>query len=83
MASESDRRDQLALDRTLLANERTLLAYLRTGLAFLAAGAGLLELVDTLTARVAGWGFVSLGALAIPLGFWRFLSVRRRLRQRP
>ncbi len=81
MASETDLRDQLAVNRTQLANERTLLAYLRTGLALIASGAGLLEFGGTLTARWVGGILIGLGVLAFPLGIWRFLSIRRQLRQ--
>jgi putative membrane protein len=79
MEPDLDRRDQLALDRTMLANERTLLAYLRTGLALLGGGAGVLEFVDAAVAPVVGWLFIAAGVLTFPLGFWRYLSVRRRL----
>ena len=79
-AAVTERRDQLALDRTLLANERTLLAYVRTALALLGAGVGLLEFVDTTASSLGGWSCVVLGALTLPLGLWRYLVVRARLR---
>ncbi|MBW3628043.1 MAG: DUF202 domain-containing protein [Gemmatimonadetes bacterium] len=80
MPPDSDRRDQLAVDRTLLANERTLLAYVRTALALLGAGVGLLEFVDATAASFAGWTCAVAGALMVPLGLWRYLTVRARLR---
>ncbi|HEX8694995.1 MAG TPA: DUF202 domain-containing protein [Longimicrobium sp.] len=79
MASETELRDQLALDRTFLANERTLLAYVRTALALAGAGAGLLGFVETPAARSGGWVLLVAGALVMVLGIWRFLTVRRHL----
>jgi putative membrane protein len=76
MQSETDLRDQLAVDRTLLANERTLLAYVRTSLALVAAGAGLLQFFDAFGTRIAGWLLIALGAIALPIGVWRYLNVR-------
>lgn len=79
MASETELRDQLALDRTFLANERTLLAYVRTALALAGAGAGLLGFVDTPAGRTGGLTLIAAGALVVLLGGWRFLTVRRHL----
>lgn len=81
MASETELRDQLAVDRTHLANERTLLAYVRTGLALLAGGAGVLQFLVSPLATVAGWALVALGAVTLPVGLWRFLKMRERLRR--
>lgn len=80
MASETEVRDQLALDRTLLANERTLLAYVRTALALAAAGAGLIQLVPSPSGRLWGWILLAAAALTLPVGVWRFAVVRRHLR---
>lgn len=79
MASETERRDQLALDRTLLANERTLLAYVRTALALIGGGVGLLAFIDHPVTRVVGAVTAGAGLLLIPVGAWRYLLVRRRL----
>jgi putative membrane protein len=81
MIDDAVLRDKLAVDRTHLANERTLLAYIRTGLALLAAGAAMVEFLETPAARVLGVGLACLGVLTFPLGFWRFLRVRRQLVQ--
>jgi putative membrane protein len=80
MQPDSERRDRLALDRTLLANERTLLAYVRTALALLGAGVGLLEFVDAALAPFAGWSCLVAGALMGLLGLWRYLTVRAHVR---
>jgi putative membrane protein len=80
MASDTEVRDQLALDRTHLANERTLLAYVRTALALIASGAGLLELVEGPVSEAAGWTFLVAGAVGLPFGVWRYLAVRAHLR---
>ena len=82
MASETELRDRLAVDRTELANERTLLAYVRTALALVGAGAALLHFFDTRAAGSWGWVFLAAGALTLPIGAWRFLTVRRHLRER-
>ncbi len=80
-SSESALRDALALDRTRLSNERTFLAYIRTALAFFIAGAGLLHfLFESTPALVLGWMLCGLGAVTILVGGWRFLEVRRRIR---
>ena len=80
MNSELDLRDRLALDRTVLANERTILAYIRTALGLLGAGVALLNFVDGPIGRFGGWTLVAAAALAVPLGIWRYLTMRRLLR---
>jgi putative membrane protein len=82
MAEDTQVRDRLALDRTMLANERTLLAYLRTGLAFAAAGASSVHFLDTLAADVLGWALVAVSVVLTTLGLDRFRRVRRRLSAR-
>ncbi|HEX2080360.1 MAG TPA: DUF202 domain-containing protein [Longimicrobium sp.] len=79
MASDTEIRDRLALERTHLANERTLLAYVRTALALAGAGAGLLQFFDTPSSQVTGWILIALGVLGLLVGTWRFLAVRRHL----
>lgn len=79
MPSETELRDQLAVERTRLANERTLLAYVRTALACAAGGVGLLEFVGTpLAARVAPL-LIAWGGLTLAFGTLRFFQVRARL----
>lgn len=82
MVSETELRDQLALDRTQLANERTFLAYIRTGLALFVAGAGMLGFFDVAPARISGWILLGLGAVTLPLGLWRFLRIRQHISAR-
>lgn len=65
------------MDRTLLANERTLLSYVRTALTLIATGAGFLGFLNTFLSQVAGWAFIAVGLVTLPLGVWRFLTVRR------
>ncbi|MEX2582943.1 MAG: DUF202 domain-containing protein, partial [Gemmatimonadota bacterium] len=77
---DTERRDRLALDRTHLANERTLLAYVRTGLTMVAAGAGILQFIQTPVAALSGWVLIAAGLVTLPVGLWRFLHLRRRLR---
>jgi putative membrane protein len=83
MPSDTEIRDQLALDRTHLANERTLLAYVRTALALAGAGAGLIQFFDTSSSHATGWVLIALGVLGLLVGAWRFLTVRRHLSARP
>lgn len=78
---DSQVRDQLALERTLLANERTLLAYLRSALAFAAAGAAILHFYAQQALLVTlAWGLIAAGAAIGIWGGYRFAQVRRRLR---
>jgi putative membrane protein len=79
MASETELRDQLAVDRTLLANERTLLAYVRTALALGAGGAGLLQFGAGRASGILAWALIAAGALVLPIGMRRFVQVRRDL----
>ena len=71
--------EELALERTRLANERTLLAYVRTALSLIAGGIVVLEyLAEGPEHIIAGWGLVIVGAMALVLGFFRFLTVKAR-----
>ncbi|MCX2977686.1 DUF202 domain-containing protein [Candidatus Marimicrobium litorale] len=71
--------EELALARTRLANERTLLAYVRTALSLIAGGVVVLEyLAEGPEHIIAGWGLLMLGAVALTIGFIRFLTVRSR-----
>ena len=79
MTSDTDLRDQLAVDRTHLANERTLLAYIRTALALAGAGAGLLHFFDTSQSRVTGVLLIAAAVSGTLIGVWRFRTVRRHL----
>ncbi len=72
-------RDQLAIDRTVLANERTLLAFVRTGLALAITGAGIAQLYPTLL--IGAWGLVAAGVLVTAVGFWRYRSMRLKIRK--
>jgi putative membrane protein len=79
MTSETDLRDQLAVDRTHLANERTLLAYIRTALAMVGAGAGLLHFFQTPGSRLSGGLLITAGVVGLLIGIWRFRTVRRHI----
>jgi|GEM_PF-6270826 len=80
-------RDDLAIDRTKLANERTLLAYIRTSLALFLTGISGVHLPGLGEGtsfgpgyRVAGWVFIAAAALVMSIGYRRYRSVRRRMR---
>ena len=78
---DSGIRDRLALQRTWLANERTFLAYFRTALSMLAAGALLFEFFsDHPTYTWFAWLLMAGGLLVLGVGVFRFLHVRKRLR---
>jgi putative membrane protein len=72
-----DRRNDLAVDRTLLAAERTYAAWLRTGLAALASGVGahsLLAGVETERLdRIASTVLILCGVTCFAAGVWREL----------
>lgn len=81
---ETDLRDALAVERTHLANERTLLAYIRTSLALLVGGAMVLKFLNLEKDPVFigfAWISVFLGACILGFGSYRFISVRKRIRQ--
>jgi len=82
MNNSTDKRDQLALERTKLANERTLLAYMRTGLSLLAAAALLLHFsaevnIYILLASIAAFA----GLVTIIVGGIRFKQVKQSLQK--
>jgi putative membrane protein len=80
MSSNTDTRDQLALERTRLANERTFLAYVRTGLALLGAAAVLFQFFTEVDANIAiAWILAICGLLVLVIGLFRFNSVRAEL----
>jgi putative membrane protein len=75
-------RDRLALDRTHLANERTLLAYVRTAFMLIAAGATAIKAFgDDRTLVASGWSLLACGVAMAAFGAWRFIAVRRRIRE--
>ena len=77
---DTQKRDQLAVERTRLANERTLLAYFRTSLAFAAAAAALLHFYahnDQL--KLTAIALLLIGLLCGGVGLSRFITVNRRL----
>ena len=71
----SDRRNQLAADRTIFAAERTYAAWVRTGLASLASGVGASKLLDKLlpnwTIRVVATVLVLFSAFSFAAAVWR------------
>lgn len=78
--TETQLRDQLAVERTRLANERTLLAYVRTALALAAGGAVLLQFFPAYPALFwLAWLLVLAGGAALAVGIHRFVAVRARL----
>ncbi len=77
---DSQRRDELALERTHLANERTLLAYLRSALAFAAAGAAVLHFYsDSPLLSALAWLLIGSGLAVLSWGGRRFAEVKRRI----
>jgi putative membrane protein len=72
-------RDHLAMERTKLANERTLLSYIRASLYLLLGGIGLLGLKDFQDLRVVGYISLSLSAILLVVGVFRFTQLKRHL----
>lgn len=82
--NERQNLDPLAVERTALANERTLLAYIRTALALAGAGAVLLQYFPDRPWLIGiACALLLIGGVAMVIGSCRFLSVRRRLHQKP
>ncbi|MEW6681311.1 MAG: DUF202 domain-containing protein [Nitrospirota bacterium] len=80
--NEGHLRDQMATERTHLANERTLLAYIRTALALAASGAVLLQFFPAYPMLSwCAWLLVLAGGVTGAVGIYRFVIVRRRLRE--
>jgi len=80
MNGNSEKRDNLALERTRLANERTFLSYVRTGLSLLAASALLFQFFSSLNSYIAIAWVLALGGLIVLLvGIVRFGKVRAKL----
>ncbi len=77
--SDTQMRDELALERTRLANERTLLSYARTSLAAGAGGFGLLQFVSTPAALIVGWILIVAGSALLLWGLSRFATVKARI----
>lgn len=80
-SASADPRNGLALLRTELANERTLMAYLRTAVMFAATAVSLMKFFPDMPNVMAGT--LLLAAIATLLGvtgIYRFLSLRRRLK---
>jgi putative membrane protein len=68
--------------RFLLANERTLLAWLRTGLALQGGGVVVFQLASNLGAReMLGLALVVVGAVCHVVGWWRYRSADRAIRE--
>ena len=80
VSKETEVRDRLALERTLLANERTLLAYVRTALAMVGGG-GVLQLGGHDWTSKLGWLLILLGSVTLGFGFYRFSVVLTRVRR--
>lgn len=79
--SDTERRDQLALERTRLANERTLLAYIRTAIMLAATGATLLFVYDQRhVPYVVGWALLAASGVVGMIGWHRFMNLSSRLR---
>lgn len=79
--SDTQLRDDMALERTRLANERTALAYVRTALALFAAAAALLHFYPDSTAlHLAAAALLIGGVVVSGFGLYRYLTVSRRLR---
>lgn len=70
--------DRLALQRTRLANERTLLTYVRTSLALVGFGLALIQFHPERGGRL-GYTALTVAALVLALGLWRFSVHRREL----
>lgn len=70
-------RDRLAWQRTVLANERTLLAYVRTALGFLIAGIPALWWPDQPFIHILGGVALAAGVVCLAIGSRRFVTIQR------
>ncbi len=76
MPEDTEARERLALQRTVLANERTLLAYSRTAIAFVAAGGSSIHFLGGWVADGLGWFLVAAGVVTQAIGLWRYRRLR-------
>lgn len=77
--TDTQMRDRLAWQRTVLANERTLLAYVRTALGFLIAGIPALWWPDQAFIHILGGVALAAGIACLVIGIHRFLTIQRRM----
>lgn len=75
-----EKRDQLAIDRTILANQRTFLAFLRTGLMILVSGITFLKLFNTDPLLViTGYTLIPISIIIFAIGFILFFRMKRKI----
>lgn len=74
---ETQIRDRLAWQRTVLANERTLLAYVRTALGFFIAGIPALWWPDQPSIHLLGGLALAAGVVCLAIGLRRFVTTQR------
>ena len=77
---QSNIKDQLAMDRTVLANERTFLAYFRTFVVFLSSGMAILKLNQFSALTEIGYGLMITGIVLLIMGSIRYFMIRKRLK---
>ncbi|HQT25041.1 MAG TPA: DUF202 domain-containing protein [Burkholderiales bacterium] len=70
--AELIRRDELAIDRTLLANERTLLSYLRSGIALFIAGVSIIHFSHQAWFSAVGFACLPSGIVTAWLGVRKY-----------
>lgn len=75
--TETQARDRLAWQRTVLANERTLLAYIRTALGFFIAGIPAVWWPDQPAIHVLGGVSLAAGVMCLGIGIHRFFTFQR------
>lgn len=74
-------RDYLAIERTRLANERTFLAYFRTFIVLLSSGIAVMRLEMLKDIHSLGFFLVAISPIVLGVGWFRFVYVRRKIRQ--
>ena len=73
---QTDVRQSLALERTVMANERTLMSYLRTALAIAAAGLTIQHFSNSVWLVWVGYALIPAG-LVMGISGWLFYRRRR------
>ncbi len=73
--------DRLAVENTLMANERTLLSFFRSSVFFLATGLSILNIHFLAEVVYLGWFFVIFSPILQLFGVYRFIVVKKHIKQ--
>jgi uncharacterized membrane protein YidH (DUF202 family) len=69
----------LSEERTLLSRERTILSFMQTAMAFIGIGLVIVNIFETFSTQLIGWGLVSLGIVEVIESLRRILRYRKEM----